>query len=40
MGAEKKEIRKGPKIDGSIILAVVAIVAVVGGSIWGVDAQK
>lgn len=36
--AATKEIRKGPKTLGTIILAVLAIVALVGGTIWAVNA--
>lgn len=33
----KKEIRKGPKIVGRLVLGVVAAAAVVGGALWTID---
>lgn len=35
--ATKKEIRKGPKLAGTVILVVVALAAVIGGSLWAVN---
>ncbi|HUW69703.1 MAG TPA: HlyD family secretion protein [bacterium] len=35
--AIKKEIRKGPKLAGTVILVVVALGAVIGGSLWAVN---
>lgn len=36
----KKEIRKGPKIVGTIILIVLVIVGLCAGTVWGIDAIK
>jgi Multidrug resistance efflux pump len=38
MDAGTKGIRKGPKVVGTVILSVVALVAAVGGTLWGIDA--
>lgn len=35
--ATKKKIRKGPKLVGTIILVIVALGAVIGGSLWAVN---
>lgn len=40
MANEKKEIRKGPKVAGTIILVTLAVVGVIAGSTWGLDAIK
>jgi len=40
MPNEKKEIRKGPKTVGTVILATVIVVGLIAGSVWGIDAIK
>lgn len=40
MENEKKEIRKGPKTIGTIILATLIVVGLIAGSVWGIDAIK
>lgn len=35
--APKKQIRKGPKLAGTVILVVVALGAIIGGSLWAIN---